>query len=255
MSIRTRLRAARALSRLGHHELRSQDPVDAEGGPRSVAIVMDGNGRWANDRGLPVAAGHRAGAQALKRVVRHAPDIGISELVVFSFSTENWSRPEREVTDLMELFCELIEREVPELNEERVRLRFIGRRTELSSELQARIAAGEAATAQNSRLILHVAMNYGGRAEIVDAARRFAAEASPGAGEAEFSRYLYAPDMRDPELVVRTSGEQRISNFLLWQAAYAEYVFSPKLWPDFTPDDLDVAVTQFRERQRRFGGR
>ena len=216
---------------------------------------MDGNGRWANDRGLPVAAGHRAGAQALKRVVRHAPDIGISELVVFSFSTENWSRPEREVTDLMELFCELIEREVPELNEERVRLRFIGRRTELSSELQARIAAGEAATAQNSRLILHVAMNYGGRAEIVDAARRFAAEASPGAGEAEFSRYLYAPDMRDPELVVRTSGEQRTSNFLLWQAAYAEYVFSPKLWPDFTPDDLDVAVTQFRERQRRFGGR
>ena len=255
MKLLRRVRAARALERRGGHDEASRQAFDGEASAKSVAIIMDGNGRWANDRRLPVAAGHRAGAQALKRIVRHAPDVGITDLVVFSFSTENWGRPEDEVGDLMDLFCELIEAEVPELNVERVRLRFIGRREQLSQELQARIRDGEAATAHNDRLRLYVAMNYGGRAEIVDASRRFVAEEGPDAGEEAFGRYLYAPMLREPELLIRTSGEQRISNFLLWQAAYAEMVFSDKLWPDFGPDDLDAALAVFSARQRRFGGR
>ncbi len=255
MKLLRRVRAARALARRGVRDDASRPGARGTLSARSVAIIMDGNGRWATDRRLPVAAGHRAGAQALKRIVRHAPDVGITDLVVFSFSTENWGRPDEEVSDLMNLFCELIEAEVPELNEEGVRLRFIGRREELSTELQARIRDGEAATAHNDRLRLFVAMNYGGRAEIVDAARRFVASEGPEAGEEAFARHLYAPTLRDPELVIRTSGEQRISNFLLWQAAYAELVFSDKLWPDFLPEDLDAALAVFQARQRRFGGR
>jgi undecaprenyl diphosphate synthase len=216
---------------------------------------MDGNGRWARERHLPVGAGHRAGARALKRVVRAAGDAGIKDLTVFSFSTENWTRPEDEVDELMGLFCELIDREVPELNAERVQIRFIGRCADLDDELRAKIDEAEALTGDNDRLRLFVAMNYGGRQEIMDAARRFAAECGPDAGEAEFARFLYGPDLRDPELVIRTSGEQRLSNFLLWQGAYAELHFSPRLWPDFGPEDLELALADYARRHRRFGGR
>jgi len=223
--------------------------------PESIAIIMDGNGRWAKERHLPVGAGHRAGARALKRVVRAASDAGVKDLTVFSFSTENWTRPDGEVSELMNLFGELIDREVPELNEERVQLRFVGRLDVLDEGLRRRIASAEETTAGNRGLRLFVAMNYGSRGEIVDAARRFAAECGPDAGEAEFAQFLYAPEMRDPELVIRTSGEQRLSNFLLWQSAYAELHFSPRMWPDFGPEDLEEAIAEYGRRHRRFGGR
>jgi undecaprenyl diphosphate synthase len=254
MTLLTRLRTARTALGLGRI-LRDEDRAPRSERPESVAIIMDGNGRWAREHHLPVGAGHRAGARALKRVVRAAADAGILDLTVFSFSTENWSRPEDEVEDLMGLFCELIDREVPELNEEGVRIRFIGRCGDLDPALQAKIAEAEAATAPNTRLRLFVAMNYGGRQEILDAARRFAGECGPDAGEEDFARFLYGPDLRDPELVIRTSGEQRLSNFLLWQSAYAELHFSPRLWPDFGPEDLDLALADYARRHRRFGGR
>ena len=255
MALLTRLRTARSALGLGRSARPERPSGPRSEVPASVAIIMDGNGRWARERHLPVGAGHRAGARALKRVVRAAGDAGIRDLTVFSFSTENWSRPDDEVEDLMGLFCELIDREVPELNEERVRMRFIGRCDELAPELRAKIAEAEALTAGNDRLRLFIAMNYGGRQEILDAARRFARECGPGAGEAEFSRLLYGPDLRDPELVIRTSGEQRLSNFLLWQCAYAELHFSPRLWPDFGPEDLRAALDDYAGRHRRFGGR
>jgi len=253
-SLRTRWRTARGLLSLGRQDEPSPPPRLSEV-PTSVAIIMDGNGRWARGRRLPVAAGHRAGARALKKVVRAAGDAGIRDLTVFSFSTENWNRPPEEVEDLMGLFVELIDRELPELNAERVQMRFIGRLDVLHDELTSKIAEAEALTAENGRLRLFIAMNYGGRAEILDAARRFGAEAGPDAGEAEFAQFLYGPDLRDPELVIRTSGEQRLSNFLLWQSAYAELHFSPKLWPDFGPDDLLEALEAYASRHRRFGGR
>jgi undecaprenyl diphosphate synthase len=254
MTLRTRLRTARSALSLGRVP-RADRPAGLTEVPQSVAIIMDGNGRWARERHLPVGAGHRAGARALKRVVRAAGDAGVKDLTVFSFSTENWSRPPDEVDELMGLFCELIDREVPELDAERVQIRFIGRSDELDEELRAKIAAAEDLTAGNDRLRLFVAMNYGGRQEILDAARRFARECGPEAGEEEFARLLYGPDLRDPELVIRTSGEQRLSNFLLWQCAYAELHFSPRLWPDFGPDDLHVALADYARRHRRFGGR
>jgi undecaprenyl diphosphate synthase len=253
---RTRWRSARSILGLGRHaDDQTSAPPRLSEVPASVGIIMDGNGRWARGRHLPVAAGHRAGARALKRVVRAAGDTGIRDLTVFSFSTENWNRPVEEVEDLMGLFCELLDREVPELHAERVQMRFIGRRDELDDELLEKILSAEALTAENGRLRLFIAMNYGGRAEILDAARRFGLEAGPEAGEAEFAQYLYGPDLRDPELIIRTSGEQRLSNFLLWQSAYAELHFSPKLWPDFGPEDLHEALTQYAHRHRRFGGR
>jgi undecaprenyl diphosphate synthase len=255
VTIRTRLRTARSVLGLGRAAAPQERPAGLTEVPRSVAIIMDGNGRWARDRHLPVGAGHRAGARALKRVVRAAGDAGIEDLTVFSFSTENWSRPVDEVDDLMGLFCELIDREVPELHGERVQIRFIGRCGDLDAALRAKIAEAEALTAANERLRLFIAMNYGGRQEILDAARRFAAECGPDAGEDEFARLLYGPDLRDPELVIRTSGEQRLSNFLLWQSAYAELHFSPRLWPDFTPEDLEAALADYARRHRRFGGR
>jgi undecaprenyl diphosphate synthase len=223
--------------------------------PESVGIIMDGNGRWAKDNGLPVAAGHRAGARALRTVVRAAGDLGVKDLTVFSFSTENWSRPTDEVDDLMGLFSELIDREVPDLDDEGVSIRFVGRLHALDQSLLDKIAAAEARTAANDRMRLFIAMNYGGRAEIVDAARRFVAEAGPDAPDAAFGEYLYAPDLRDPELIIRTSGEQRLSNFLLWQSAYAELVFSDRLWPDFGADDLAEAFRDYASRDRRFGAR
>ncbi len=252
MALMSRLRAARAA--LGTRA--SAEPEGpARAVPESVAIIMDGNGRWARRRRLPTAAGHRAGAKALRRVVRAAGDMGVRDLTVFSFSTENWSRPQDEVEDLMVLFSELIDREVPDLDAEGVSIRFIGRLDQLSDDLRAKIDEAEARTARHERMRLFIAMNYGGRAEIVDAARRFAVEAPPDAPDEEFGRFMYAPDMRDPELIIRTSGEQRLSNFLLWQSAYAELVFSDRLWPDFGPDDLEAAFREYASRSRRFGAR
>ncbi len=211
---------------------------------------MDGNARWAVERGLPVLEGHRQGARALKRIVRVAGDLGIAELTVYAFSTENWSRPSEEVAGLMELFAELIDSEVPELDEEGVRMRFIGRRDRVSERLLDRIQWAEEKTGGHRNRTLFVAFDYGGRAEILDAARAYG-----GGGEEEFRSMLYAPDMVDPELVIRTSGEQRLSNFLLWQSAYSELYFSDKLWPDFDRDELERALSEYASRQRRFGAR
>jgi undecaprenyl diphosphate synthase len=217
---------------------------------RSVAIIMDGNARWASERGLPILEGHRQGARTLKQTVKDAVRIGLAELTVFAFSTENWSRPRAEVEGLMAMFAELIESETPELDEEGVRMRFIGRRSEVSRELRERMAWAEERTAGNERLKLFVAFNYGGRAEILDAAQRY-----EGGGEEAFAKLLYAPEMSEPDLVIRTSGEERLSNFLLWQSAYSELVFSDLLWPDFDIDALQAAVQEFASRKRRFGAR
>jgi undecaprenyl diphosphate synthase len=223
--------------------------------PESVAIIMDGNGRWARERRLPIGAGHRAGAETLKKIVRYASDRKVGYLTVYSFSTENWSRPEAEVIGLMDMFVELIDGELDELHAEKVRMRFIGRRDQLSHELQRQIARSEQLTAGNDGMRFVVAMNYGGRNEIVDAARRFVAECGPDAGEDEFGRLMYDPELRDPELVIRTSGEHRLSNFLLWQSAYSELYFSERLWPQFTTDDFEEALRSYAGRERRFGGR
>ena len=211
---------------------------------------MDGNARWAQARGLPVLAGHREGAKVLKQTVKDAVQLGIEELTVYAFSTENWQRPRDEVEGLMEMFAELIDSETPELNEQGVRMRFIGRREEVSARLQERMSWAEAETAGNTRMILFVAFNYGGRAEILDAASRF-----EGGSEEDFQRLLYAPEMSDPDLLIRTSGEIRTSNFLLWQCAYSELVFTETLWPDFSEDDLRAALEEFEARGRRFGAR
>jgi undecaprenyl diphosphate synthase len=217
---------------------------------RYVAIITDGNGRWAQQRGLPVIEGHRAGADVVKARLRDAVDLGIEELTVFSFSTENWSRPEKEVTGLMQMFGERIDAETPELQEEGVRMRFIGRREGVSPELVERMAWAEETTAGNERISLFIAFNYGGRAEIVDAARAF-----QGSTEAEFREHLYAPEMHDPDLLIRTSGELRLSNYLLWQCAYSELVFRDELWPDFGRDAFEESLDEFAERRRRFGAR
>jgi undecaprenyl diphosphate synthase len=218
--------------------------------PRYVAIITDGNGRWAQRRGLPVIEGHRAGADVVKARLHDAVDLGVEELTVFSFSTENWSRSEEEVAGLMAMFGERILGETPELHEEGVRMRFIGRREGVDPGLVERMEWAEAKTAENARITLFIAFNYGGRAEIVDAARSF-----QGGSEEEFRRHLYAPDMHDPDLLIRTSGEQRVSNYLLWQCAYSELVFAEELWPDFDRAAFEAALGQFTERQRRFGGR
>jgi undecaprenyl diphosphate synthase len=218
--------------------------------PRYVAIITDGNGRWAQRRGLPVIEGHRAGADVVKARLRDAVDLGIEELTVFSFSTENWSRSPEEVSGLMAMFGERILGETPELDEEGVRMRFIGRREGVDAGLVERMEWAEEKTGANTRLSLFIAFNYGGRAEIVDAARNF-----EGGSEEEFRRHLYAPDMHDPDLLIRTSGEQRISNYLLWQCAYSELVFAEELWPDFDRSAFERALGSYTERQRRFGGR
>jgi undecaprenyl diphosphate synthase len=217
---------------------------------RYVAIITDGNGRWAQNRGLPVVEGHRAGADTVKARLRDAVELGIEELTVFSFSTENWTRPTEEVAGLMAMFAERIESETPELDAEGVRMRFIGRREGVAPELVERMAWAEETTAKNARITLFVAFNYGGRAEIVDAAAHF-----EGGGEEEFRRHLYAPGMHDPDLLIRTSGEQRISNYLLWQCAYSELVFRDELWPDFDRAALEECLSEFEARQRRFGAR
>lgn len=221
---------------------------------RSVAIILDGNARWAEQRGLPVAEGHRAGTRALRRTVEAAIDLGVESLAVYAFSTENWTRPPDEVETLMEIFDETIDRELPDLAAQGVRTRFIGRRDRAPEELQRKMAHLEEATAANDRLHLWIAFDYGGRAEIIDAARRLAQEGVEP-DEELFRSYLYAPDMPDPDLLIRTSGEQRISNFLLWQLAYSELVFVDTLWPDFGEEQLRSALEDYARRRRRFGGR
>jgi undecaprenyl diphosphate synthase len=201
---------------------------------------MDGNARWAQARGLPVLVGHREGAKALKRTVRHAVKHDVEELTVYAFSTENWSRPSDEVEGLMAMFAELIESETPELDEEGVRMMFVGRRDEVSADLREKMGWAEEKTR----------VNYGGRAEIVDAAERY-----QGGGEEEFAKLLYAPDMSDPDVLIRTSGEHRVSNFLLWQTAYAELYFADVLWPDFDEEHLVEALEDIAARERRYGAR
>jgi undecaprenyl diphosphate synthase len=218
--------------------------------PKYVAIITDGNGRWAKRQGLPVVEGHRAGADVVKARLRDAAELGVEELTVFSFSTENWSRPAEEVEGLSRMMSERIAGETPELDREGVRMRFIGRREGVEPALVERMRWAEELTAGNKRITLFVAFNYGGRAEIVDAARSFR-----GDSEEEFRSHLYAPEMHDPDLLIRTSGEQRVSNYLLWQCAYSEIVFRDELWPDFGREAFEAALREYEGRQRRFGAR
>jgi undecaprenyl diphosphate synthase len=224
---------------------------------RAVAIIMDGNGRWAERQGLPVAEGHRAGTRALRRTVEAAIDLGVETLVVYAFSTENWSRPAGEVDSLMDIFGETIERELPDLKRQGVRTRFIGRRDRASAELREQMARLEGETAGSDRLNLWVALDYGGRAEIVEATRRLVESGiEPSEIDENVLRAnLHAPELPDPDLLIRTSGEQRISNFLLWQLAYSELVFVDTLWPDFGHAELEQALAAYAQRRRRFGGR
>jgi undecaprenyl diphosphate synthase len=217
---------------------------------RHVAIIMDGNARWARKHGVPVLEGHREGAETLERTIRAAGKLGVRELTVYAFSTENWSRPTGEVEGLMAMFVELLEEKVPILNEEGARIRFLGRRERVSEELLKGMDWAEGETAGNDRIRVFVAFNYGSRAEIVDAAARF-----EGGDEEDFARLLYTPEMTEPDVLIRTSGERRLSNFLLWQCAYSELVFSDVLWPDFGEADLEAALDEYAARQRRFGAR
>jgi undecaprenyl diphosphate synthase len=226
--------------------------LDDEGGrAHYVAIITDGNGRWARQRGLPVLAGHEAGADTVKARLRDAAELGIRELTVYSFSTENWSRSEGEVSGLMEMFARRIEQETPELHDEGVRMRFIGRRdAPVAPALVKQMEWAEAVTDANERITLFIAFNYGGRAEILDAARTFT-----GGDETAFRAHLYAPEMHDPDLIIRTSGERRLSNYLMWQSAYSEFVFRDELWPDFSRRAFEESLAEFAARKRRFGGR
>ena len=233
------------------------DPGRAGTVPFHVAIIMDGNGRWAKKRHLPVLAGHRAGAQAVREIVEMARDVGLGQLTLYSFSTENWSRSPAEVGGLMKLHAEMIDAEVPTLHENDCRVVFVGRRDELDPVLQERMDWAEKLTENNGRMILFIALNYGGRREIVDAVRAAVAEGAEAGGLAEpdIAAHLYSPLMRDPDLVIRTSGERRLSNFLLWQAAYSELYFTDVLWPDFGRREFQEALDDFIARERRFGGR
>jgi undecaprenyl diphosphate synthase len=218
--------------------------------PKYVAIITDGNGRWAQQRGLPVIEGHRAGADVVKARLRDAVELGVEELTVFSFSTENWTRPSEEVEGLMRMMGERIANETPELSAEGVRMRFVGRREGVPPQLVELMEWAEETTAGNDRIVFFVAFNYGGRAEIVDAARSF-----QGDSEEEFRSHLYAPEMHDPDLLIRTSGERRVSNYLLWQCAYSELVFRDELWPDFDRAAFEESLREYETRQRRFGAR
>jgi undecaprenyl diphosphate synthase len=236
---------------------RREPPLELGEGPRSVAIIMDGNSRWAAGRGLPVEAGHREGTRALRRTVEAAIDLNIRSLAVYAFSTENWLRPPSEVDSLMEIFAETIQRELPDLAEQGVRTRFIGRRDRVSADLLEQMEELEAETASRERLDLWIAFDYGGRDELAQAAKQIVKR---GLGPDEideqvFAAHLYAPEMPEPDLLIRTSGELRISNFLLWQLAYSELVFTDTRWPDFGEDDLRAAVREYAGRKRRFGAR
>ena len=249
MNILTRLRTLGTLKTAHDREL----PDVA----RSIAIIMDGNGRWARKRRLPVAAGHRAGTRALRRTVEAAIDLGVESLCVYAFSTENWSRPPEEVEALMEIFVETIERELPDLQKQGVRTRFIGRRDRATPELRAKMAELELETGMRERLQLWIAFDYGGRAEIVEATRRIVEQGLDprDIDENAIGTRLYAPEMPEPDLLIRTSGELRVSNFLLWQLAYTELVFVDTLWPDFGERQLRQALLEYAGRRRRFGGR
>lgn len=227
--------------------------------PAHVAVIMDGNGRWAKARGLPRTAGHKKGVDAVRRTVEAAGDLGIGYLTIFSFSSENWRRPEEEVSDLMQLLRFYLRSEIADLHRNGVRLRVIGDRARLSNDIIRLIENAEDLTKDNRRLTLVVALSYGSRQEITLAARRLAEEVKAGLidpmdiGEELFASRLFTADIPDPDLIIRTSGEKRISNFLLWQAAYAELVFVDTLWPDFTKRDLEAAIEEFHRRERRFG--
>jgi len=239
-------------------------PLPADGDrfdvPRHIAIIMDGNGRWAAERGLPRAEGHRRGVEALRRTVRAAGDLGVSVLTIFSFSSENWSRPPAEISDLMSLLRRFIRNDLAELHQANVRVRVIGKRDDLDPEICRLLVEAEELTRGNDGLTLVVAFNYGARQEIARAARDIAIEVAQGRLAANdispelFARYLQAPDIPDPDLIIRTSGEQRLSNFLLWQAAYSELIFVPLNWPDFDRAALEGAIAEYRRRERRFGG-
>jgi undecaprenyl diphosphate synthase len=228
--------------------------------PRHVAIIMDGNGRWAAARGLPRVEGHRRGVEALRKTVRAAGELGISILTIFSFSSENWSRPQSEIRDLLSLLRRFIRNDLVELHKSNVRVRVIGERDDLEPEIRRLLQEAEELTQNNDGLVLVVAFNYGARQEIARAARRLATEVAAGRLAADgitpelLARHLDAPDLPDPDVIIRTSGEQRLSNFLLWQAAYSELVFVPINWPDFDRAALESAIAEFRRRERRFGG-
>lgn len=228
--------------------------------PRHVAIIMDGNGRWAQKRLLPRNLGHREGMKALKEVVRASSELGIEVLTVYAFSTENWSRPGDEVSFLMNLLVEYIEKELEELHQNGVQVHFIGERDRIPAPCIAAIDRASARTGRNTGMIFNVAVNYGGRQEIVRAVRQIAAEAAGGRlnaediDEMEISRRLFTAGLPDPDLLIRTAGEKRVSNYLLWQIAYAEFVVFDKMWPDFTGEDLRAAVGEYLRRERRFGG-
>ena len=225
-------------------------PGNAQPAARHVALIADGNRRWARARGLPVSAGYEAGADTLKARLADAIELGVKELSVYSFSTENWSRPAQEIHELISTLAARIEKETPELHADGVRMRFIGRRDDASRELGALVDWAESLTKENRRITLCTAFSYGGRAELLDAAKRF-----QGGTEEDFRRCLYAPDLHDPDLIIRTGGEQRLSNYLLWQAAYSELAFSDEMWPDFSRAAFEDSLTRFNTRFRRFGGR
>jgi undecaprenyl diphosphate synthase len=224
---------------------------------RSVAIIMDGNGRWARSRGLPVQAGHRAGARAMHKVVDAALEFGVQSLAVYAFSTENWSRPDAEVRGLLDLLADTIRREFPHMARQGVRVRFVGRRDRCSERIAAMMAQLERDTADNQRLSLYICFDYGGRAEIIEAARRLVRDgvAADDIDDAALRERLWEPSMPDPDLVIRTSGELRLSNFLLWQAAYSELVFADVYWPSFGADELRAALDDYAQRRRRYGAR
>jgi undecaprenyl diphosphate synthase len=226
-----------------------------DGLPRHIGIIMDGNGRWANRRHLPRVAGHRAGVNAIRPVMQECDRLGVHVLTLYAFSTENWSRPGAEVRALMGLFVDTIQREIDELHDNGVQVRIVGRRAELSERLLAVVQDAEQRTRLNDRAVLNIAINYGGRAEIVDAVRELAAQGVDMAqlDEAALSRALYTGGLPDPDLIIRTAGEMRVSNFLLWQAAYAELWVTDTLWPDFGEAELRLALAAFAERERKFG--
>ncbi len=221
-----------------------------------VAIIMDGNGRWARQRGLPRLAGHRAGVENLRRIIRAASEFGIKILTLYAFSSENWSRPREEVDGLMRLLSDSLERELDELNKNGAQLRHLGEMEGLAPRLQKSIRHAVELTAHNDRIIVCIALNYGGRREIVEAVRRLLREGTPAEAVTEqvVSRHLYSAGLRDPDLIIRTAGEMRLSNFLIWQAAYSELYSTPTLWPDFGPDGLHQALLAYGQRVRKFGG-
>lgn len=223
--------------------------------PKHIGIIMDGNGRWARARGLPRAAGHRAGTEALRGVLRAAVEFGIQILTIYAFSTENWGRPETEVKALLAIFERMIDRELAELHKEGVQLHHLGRLDRLDPRLQQKVLDAIELTKNNQQLILNVAFDYGGRAELVHAIRRIIADDVPAeqVDDSLVSRYLYTAELPDPDLIIRTSGEMRVSNFLIWQGAYAEFYVVPTLWPDFGKDELYQALVNYNQRERRFG--